>query len=334
MKIKLFVCISFLVSLYSAVAYPTDSLKTITKEGIQYVLHEVEEKETLFSLSRRYGSNVESIVRQNKIVHNRIEIGEIVWIPIDTVSFESMPIGPTTEDVSYHIVKEGETLYSLSKKYEVTVDQLTDWNQLSSYNLDLGMRLRVSDSTGYEYEDENDLSNPPSDTLSAEIKDPFADFEVHLVQIGETLTSIADELMISIDSIKSWNELNSDFISIGQKLYFKEELDSPNSTDSIQDNRLSIDEKGFKKVFKEGIASVIKDMKTTRYLALHKSLPMGTELEVRNLMNNRVVHVKIVGRLPDTGVNKNLLLRISQPAYDQLGILDKRSRVEISYYPE
>ncbi|MEO1257112.1 MAG: peptidoglycan-binding protein, partial [Bacteroidota bacterium] len=88
---------------------------------------------------------------------------------------------------------------------------------------------------------------------------------------------------------------------------------------------------GFERVFEEGVASVIESMKTSRFLALHRTLPIGTNLKVRNLMNNQVVHVKVVGKLPSTGLNKNLLLRLSQPAYDQLGILDSKSRVEVSY---
>ncbi len=76
------------------------------------------------------------------------------------------------------------------------------------------------------------------------------------------------------------------------------------------------------------------DAQTNKYLALHRTLPIGTQLEVRNLMNNFKVYVKVVGKLPDTGVNENIVVRLSGSAYETLGVVDPRIRVEISYFKE
>ena len=73
-------------------------------------------------------------------------------------------------------------------------------------------------------------------------------------------------------------------------------------------------------------------MNTSKYLALHRHLPIGTNIEVKNLMNGQLVHVKVVGKLPNTGLNKKLIVRLSKAAYDQLGILDSKARVEVSYF--
>ncbi|MFK7952709.1 MAG: LysM peptidoglycan-binding domain-containing protein, partial [Ekhidna sp.] len=152
-------------------------------------------------------------------------------------------------------------------------------------------------------------------------------------QTGETLYTIATKIGVKSDSLRKWNELNSNYLKIGQQLYYMP------ASDTIDDSivkrgksRTQIDDDGFERVFEEGVASVIESMETSRFLALHRSLPIGTNLEVRNLMNNQVVHVKVVGRLPKTGLNRNLLIRVSQAAYDQLRILDPKSRVEVSYF--
>ena len=71
-----------------------------------------------------------------------------------------------------------------------------------------------------------------------------------------------------------------------------------------------------------------------KYLALHKDLPIGSLVEVRNLMNNKKVYVKVVGQLPSTGINENVIVRLTSRSFKQLGILDARARVELIYYED
>jgi len=52
---------------------------------------------------------------------------------------------------------------------------------------------------------------------------------------------------------------------------------------------------------------------------------------VRNEMNNQVVFVRIVGKLPDTGINEKVIIRMSSAAIKQLRAIDPKFRVEISY---
>ena len=79
----------------------------------------------------------------------------------------------------------------------------------------------------------------------------------------------------------------------------------------------------------------IEDMQQPdKYLALHKTLPIGTLMEVRNLMNNKKVFVRVVGQLPDTGPNENVLIRLTEKSFNRLGILDARARVELTYYED
>ena len=72
---------------------------------------------------------------------------------------------------------------------------------------------------------------------------------------------------------------------------------------------------------------------TKKYLALHRTAPIGTIMRVRNEMTNLSVFVRVVGKLPNTGANNNVLLRLSQAAQEALGALDGKFRVEVSYVP-
>ncbi|WP_165768266.1 RlpA-like double-psi beta-barrel domain-containing protein [Hymenobacter amundsenii] len=56
-------------------------------------------------------------------------------------------------------------------------------------------------------------------------------------------------------------------------------------------------------------------------------------MEVRNIMNGQAVYVRVIGRLPDTGENTSILIRLSKRAVQRLATPDQRFRVETSYVP-
>ena len=90
---------------------------------------------------------------------------------------------------------------------------------------------------------------------------------------------------------------------------------------------------GVTKYIEEGMVRVIdSDIQTSKYLALHRSLRIGTIFQVINLMTNESTYVRVVGKLPDTGINKNVMIRLTDSAYKRLGIIDEKSLVEIVYF--
>ena len=69
-----------------------------------------------------------------------------------------------------------------------------------------------------------------------------------------------------------------------------------------------------------------------KYLALHRTAKTGSIIKIRNELNNREVFVRVAGPLPNTGVNDNLVVKISRSAYERLGAMDPRFRVEVTYF--
>ncbi len=337
MRFVFFLCNVVFSLMLQASEFLADSIRLETRKEGSFVIHRVDEKETLYSIARRYKTSVKQITEHNQIVDNRIEIGQIIEVLLPEKVISPDPEMVMSETIEgFHFVKEGETLYSISKFYQVKIKDLRKWNNLDGNNISLGMKLKVSKNAS-----DDEKSQQLKDSTVEEVvvekevpSDPFEDFEKYLVQTGETLSSIATKIGVQLDSLRLWNNLQSDYLKIGQALLFKNN-DLEKETSLVESNNgktVRIDEDGFERIYEEGTASVIESMKTSRYLALHRTLPIGTNLEVRSLMNNRIVHVKVVGKLPDTGLNKNLLLRLSKPAYNQLGILDSKSKVEVSYY--
>ncbi len=104
------------------------------------------------------------------------------------------------DNVEYHTVQAGETLFAISRKYGKSVDQLKQLNNLSDYTLSVGQKLIIN---------ENFKEKQP-DTESTNF--------YHEVQKGETLYAIAKKYNMGVDEIKQLNNLGDVALSVGQKL--------------------------------------------------------------------------------------------------------------------
>ena len=88
------------------------------------------------------------------------------------------------------------------------------------------------------------------------------------------------------------------------------------------------------RVVENGLGAPIENNVTDKYLALHKTAPVGTIMQVKNSMNGQSVYVRVIGKLPNTGENNNILVRLSPRAVQKLGTADSRFRVETNYIPQ
>ncbi len=110
-------------------------------------------------------------------------------------------------DRSVHIVKSGENLGSIAKKYRISVNQLKTWNNLKNTMIYPGQKLIVY-SSGAPMAQAGD--NKPV-MRSTEQK-------IHTVKSGENLSLIAKKYKCSVTDLKEWNNLKSTTLSVGQKL--------------------------------------------------------------------------------------------------------------------
>ena len=145
---------------------------------------------------------------------------------------------------------------------------------------------------------------------------------------------------VPLDSLRAWNELMTNDISIGDSLVVGRRLtETPELMPRIiqpMDSSGSFDPAAMltEEVFEDGLAEVIQGSSNTKkYLGMHRTVPIGTVMRVRNEMNGKEVFVRIIGRLPNTGTNRNIVIKISEAAYQSLGALDEKFRVTVSYLP-
>lgn len=363
-----------------------DSIRTETINGKVCVIHKVDEKETLFSISKRYGATLTSILEFNPGSDNGLEVGQLLKVPY-TAKAKSQPI--TSAPVStpansssntgngIHKVQPGETLFAISRKYNIDVEDLKAWNYLKENAISVGQDLRVkrpasfTEGTTVKQASTTTVTNHTATTTSSKES-------THTVAAGETLYSISRQYNVSVDQIKAWNNLQATELKIGQVLTVKsatgantapvinetkntppqitetKQQPSPSPTPSPvmkEEKKIVQEEKkvtpvvttpeikisegvsGSDEIKEAGLAELIEGTEGNRkYLALHKTAKAGTIMKVRNELNNREVFVRVVGPLPNVGSNDKMVVKISKSAYDRLGAIDPKFRVEVTYY--
>jgi len=164
----------------------------------------------------------------------------------------------------------------------------------------------------------------------------------HRVVADENLYNISKQYGVTIDNLKSWNDLDDDNVDLGQVLIiYAVEADTnvKNSTSSGISEFLNQNAENIPLVItnlplkeERGLAELILDTENSeKYLALHRNAPAGTILIVRNELNNQVVFVRVIGKLPDTGVNDKVIVKISEAAWKSINAVNRKLRIKVSY---
>jgi N-acetylmuramoyl-L-alanine amidase len=172
------------------------------------VFHTVRSGESLDSISKKYGVSVDTLQKANNIRYkNRIKIGQKLLVP-GGVASTSNPSRFINSPPSFHTVKSGETLDSISKLYNVSVSELQSANSIRYKNrISIGQKIRIPTNATIAGTAPNRESTPAKTTIV-----------IHTVRSGETLEKIAIRHNTSIASIKSLNNKNSSRIYPGDKL--------------------------------------------------------------------------------------------------------------------
>ena len=322
-----------------------DSIGMETINGKVFVIHKIDAGETLYGISKRYAVTVEQILEYNPMADAGLEVDQILKVPYVPRSARKKHANG-----DMHIVAEKETLFSISRQYGVTIDELKQWNNLSESGIALGQELIVKGK--------RQVVAPVNTQVVVK-----SARTTHTVAAKETMFSITRQYGIARDQLKEWNNLQNDELKIDQVLFVAQPMYSKNQTETVPIAKLdsgknapiqikstepkitdrpaeavptikiSEQVRGSDEIVETGIAELIEGTEGNRkYLALHRTAPVGTILKIRNEMNSREVFVRVMGKLPDTGLTDKLVIKISKSAYDRLGAIDSRFRVEVTYY--
>lgn len=148
--------------------------------------------DTLYGISNQFGVSVTELARLNNVKADTIKVGQILKIPTSS--------GTNPNTMFMYTVKSGDTLYKIATKYNTTVNQIKDINNLTSNNLSIGQVLRIPEM----YTKEEDLILP--------------NYISYTVKAGDTIYSIARNNNISVDTLIQDNSLTDNILKIGSIL--------------------------------------------------------------------------------------------------------------------
>ena len=157
---------------------------------IESNVYVVQRGDTLYSIANKFNVTVAELKAANNLTSNLLNIGQRLIIPTTTPK----PVEPT-EYVTYE-VQRGDSLYSIAKEFNTTVNDLISFNQLSTTNLSIGQKLLIP------------ISSPEGSETTG----------YYTVQRGDSLYSIANRFNTTVDEIIKRNNLTTTVLQIGDRL--------------------------------------------------------------------------------------------------------------------
>lgn len=148
------------------------------------VYYTVSTGDTLYGIAKKYDLSVDELKKINNLITNDLSVGQKLLVGGMEEVLEN-------SEYDTYIVKSGDNLYSIARKYGTTVDNLKFINRLSSNLLSVGQSILV----------------------------PKSSLKMYVVESGDTLYKIAMDNNISVTDLINLNELTTTNLSIGQVLY-------------------------------------------------------------------------------------------------------------------
>ncbi len=141
-----------------------------------------------------------------------LQAGDALWVPAGDVSQLRAGLGSDMER-RVHRVKGGESLWSISRRYGMTVTQLARMNHISTKSmLQPGQRLQVAGSGGSGGVSGTEAVQPArTAAVDGKVK--------YKVKRGDTLSGIARRYAVTVRELQSWNNMGgSTALRAGQSL--------------------------------------------------------------------------------------------------------------------
>lgn len=183
-----------------------DYAEAVVRAVLQYIgytdttknTYTVQKGDSLWSIAKKYNTTVEELKVANNLSSNLLSVGQILKIP----TVQEVP-----ENYTIYTVQKGDTLYKIANEYNLTVDDLIEYNNLSSTNLSIGQKILIP----------NEIINE-------------SEYDTYIVKAGDSLYRIAINYNTTVDNLMDINNLSSNLLSIGQKLLV------PKTTNQTPDN--------------------------------------------------------------------------------------------------
>ncbi|MDJ1502230.1 LysM peptidoglycan-binding domain-containing protein [Cytophagaceae bacterium BD1B2-1] len=201
---------------------PTVVTQPKTEEVVLVNSHNVQAGETLYSIARQYKVSVAQLRQWNSLSETAsLSIGQRLIVgdetPITTNTSAPVITKPTTvskpaASTTTHTVQAGETLYSISRRYGVSVAEIRQWNNLAETDgVQIGQALSIRAQSTTKNSVDTTKTQPTSSVSVTEYE----------VKPGDTLYKIAKAYGVTVEKLLEWNNKTTPSVSIGEKLKIK-----------------------------------------------------------------------------------------------------------------
>ena len=148
----------------------------------------VKKNDNLYDIAKEYNTTVGILKALNNLSSNILQVGQILKLPSSLVE-ETLP-----GDYLIYTIKKGDNLYSIAKNYNITLDELINFNQQGSTLLHIGEQLLIP------------INNQTNNNIQ------------YVIKPGDTLYNIAKRYNTSVDEIKRLNNLSTNMLKIGETI--------------------------------------------------------------------------------------------------------------------
>lgn len=202
-------------------ALPTNTTDTHAPEQVTRE-YRVVAGDSLSVIAKRFGTTVDVLKSANNLTSNLLRIGQVLTIP----DAPTQELAPTTAK-SYTVVA-GDNLWLIADRNGTNVDTLRSANNLTSDVLKIGQILMIPTVSHTNVPQPTNTSEQAQEPVQ-EVQEERATF-VYSVRSGDSLSVIAKRFGVTSEAIRSINNLNSDFLQVGQALTIPNGINAPDQT--------------------------------------------------------------------------------------------------------
>lgn len=183
-----------------------DEMQIVYIDGVKYNIYNVAKGDTLYSLSKRFGVSIDEITRINPSLVDGLKAGQALKIPLPKQSQKKAK--KSKKQFQTHVVKRGETLFGISRRYEISLNTLIEDNNADPAHLAVGTKLYIRRSEiGQTTEQEAQTEVTEQSAAMNSVTDN--DYSFHVVHKGETAENIAARFNTTVEQLLLLNQMKS-----------------------------------------------------------------------------------------------------------------------------
>ena len=175
----------------------------------------VQKGDNLNAIAKKFNITVADLQDWNKLTNTNVQLGASLQVVKNTPNKDEITVAPERKDIQY-VVQKGDNLSNIAKKFGASLDELKQWNNLSTNSIALGSTLIVA-------KNEIAIVTNKASVASFKKKDDYtttAKKEAeYYVKKGDSLYSISKKYPgVTISDLKKWNNIKEEELKPGMKL--------------------------------------------------------------------------------------------------------------------